>query len=96
MESNNLMKNLCLFVVGFVLGFVFGCLTCVIFMARPYTEISDEIVKDISQSTNIVEALRKENLVLVSAVSGYERDTAEIVVEYDFLYKNSRKNKNEK
>jgi hypothetical protein len=61
------------------------------FTARPYTNISDEILEDISQSTNIVEALKKENLVLVRAVSGYERDTVEIVVEYDFLYKNSKR-----
>jgi hypothetical protein len=77
-------------------GLVIGVLICLFFTARPYTEISDEILKDISHSTNIVEALKKENLVLVRTVTGHERDTAEIVVEYDFLYKNSKKKNNEK
>jgi hypothetical protein len=92
MSVDDLAKNLCLF----VLGVIFGCLLCGLFIARSYTEISDEILEKINQSTNIVEALKKENLIIKRTVSGVKPDTVEIVVEYDFLYKNSRGNNNEK
>ena len=37
----------------------------------------------------IVEALKKENLVIRKVYGGSDADTVEIVVEYDFLYRNS-------
>ena len=58
---------------------------------RPNTKISQEIVRNVQQSTNIVEALKKENLVIRNVCGGSEADTVEIIVEYDFLYKNSNK-----
>jgi phosphoheptose isomerase len=60
-----------------------------ILIAKPNTKISQEIARNIQQSTNIVDALKKENLVIRKAYGGSEADTVEIVVEYDFLYKNS-------
>ena len=84
---------------GFLWGCLWGCIfgliciimTGIIIQIRPNTEISQEILRNVQQSTNIVEALKKENLVIRKLYSGSENDTVEIVVEYDFLYKNSKK-----
>lgn len=77
------------FFLGFLLATVISVVIGIILIVRPDTKISQEIVRNIQQSTNIVDALKKENLVIRKAYGGSEADTVEIVVEYDFLYKNS-------
>jgi hypothetical protein len=79
------------FFMGFALAAVFSVIIGIFLIVRPDTKISQEIVRNIQQSTNIVDALKKENLVIRKAYGGSEADTVEIVVEYDFLYKNSMK-----
>ena len=80
----------CVF-MGFMLAAISSVIFGIILMIRPHTEISQEILRNVQQSTNIVEALKKENLVIKKVLSGSENDTVEIVVEYDFLYKNSKR-----
>lgn len=77
------------FAMGFVLAAIISVMTGISLLVRPNTEISQDIVRNIQQSTNIVEALKKENLVIRKVYGGSESDTAEIIVEYNFLYKNS-------
>lgn len=77
--------------MGFVLATMLSVITTIAIVIKPNTEISQEIVKNIQKSTNIVEALKKENLVIRKVYGGSEADTVEIVVEYDFLYKNSKR-----
>ena len=77
------------FFAGFALATVISVIIGIILIVRPDTKISQEIVRNIQQSTNIVDALKKENLVIRKVYGGSEADTVEIVVEYDFLYKNS-------
>lgn len=77
------------FFAGFFLASLILVITGIFLTVRPNTKISQEIVRNIQQSTNIVEALKKENLVIRKVYGGLEADTVEIVVEYDFLYKNS-------
>ena len=77
------------FFLGFLLATVISVIIGIVLIVRPDTEISQEIVRNIQQSTNIIDALKKENLVIRKVYSGSEADTVEIVVEYDFLYKNS-------
>lgn len=78
------------FFMGFMVAAVISVILGIFLLVRPNTEISQDIVRNIQQSTNIVEALKKENLVIRKVYSGYEVDTVEIVVEYNFLYKNSK------
>ena len=84
------MDNIEYFLMGFVLAAMLSLMTGLFLILRPNTEISQEIVRNIQQSTNIVDALKKENLVIRKVYDGSEADTVEIVVEYGFLYKNSR------
>ena len=77
------------FFMGFLLAAIISIVIGIILLVRPHTEISQEIMRNIQQSTNIVDALKKENLVIRKVYSGSAADTVEIVVEYDFLYKNS-------
>ena len=77
------------FFTGFMLATIISLILVIILLVRPHTEISQEIIRNVQQSTNIVEALKKENLVIRKVYSGSNADTVEIVVEYDFLYKNS-------
>ena len=77
------------FFMGFALAAIISVLIGIFLIVRPDTKISQEIVRNIQQSTNIVDVLKKENLVIRKVYGGSEADTVEIVVEYDFLYKNS-------
>ena len=77
------------FFTGFMLAAIISLIVGIFLIARPHTKISQEIVRNIQQSTNIVEALKKENLVIRKVYGGSDADTVEIVVEYDFLYRNS-------
>ena len=78
------------FFMGFMVAALVSVITGIFLIVRPNTEISQDIVRNIQQSTNIVEALKKENLVIRKVYGGSEADTVEIVVEYDFLYKSSK------
>ena len=77
------------FFSGFFLAVLISVGIGVLISVRPNSKISQEIVRNVQLSTNIVDALKKENLVIREVYGGYESDTVEIVVEYDFLYKNS-------
>ncbi len=79
------------FFVGFILAVFISVVTAIMLLVRPNTKISQEIVRSVQQSTNIVEALKKENLVIRNVCGGSEADTVEIIVEYNFLHKNSKK-----
>ena len=76
---------------GFFTATVIFCIILVACFAPTSFEISKEIVNNVQQSTNIVETLKKEHLVIRDVKLGTEADTAEIIVEYNFLYKNSKK-----
>ena len=77
------------FFCGVFLTAVISFVVAIFILIRPNTEISQEILRDVQQSTIIVEALKKENLVIRDVYGGSEADTVEIIVEYDFLYKKS-------
>ena len=77
--------------IGFVFAALISIATAIFLSVRPNTEISQEIVRNVQQSTNIVEVLKKENLVIRNVRGGSKADTVEIIVEYDFLYKNSKR-----
>lgn len=79
------------FFMGFVLATIISVVIASILVFKPNTEISQEIVKNIQKSTNISDAFKKENLVIRKVYDGSEADTVEIIVEYDFLYKNSKR-----
>jgi hypothetical protein len=76
---------------GFFTAVIIALFTLFAFFAPSQSEITKEIANNIHQSTNIVEALKKEHLIIRDVNYGTIEDTAEIVVEYDFLYKNSNK-----
>ena len=63
-----------------------------IILAKSNTKISQEIINTINHSTNIVDVLKKENLVIKTVRNGYDPDTVEIIIEYDFLFKNNKIN----
>ena len=79
------------FFSGFMVAVICSVVIGIIIAIKPHTEISREIMSHVQQSTKIVDALKKENLVIRGVYSVSEADTVEIVVEYDFLYKNSKK-----
>lgn len=84
-------ENIASFVGGFFAAAIISMLLLFIFFAPISTEMTKEIVNNVRQSTNIVEALKKEHLVIRDVNYGTDADTVEIVVEYDFLYKNSER-----
>lgn len=47
------------FFMGFLLAALISIVTAAFLIAKPNTKISQEIVSNIQQSTNIVEALKK-------------------------------------
>lgn len=79
------------FLIGFIFAALISIVTAIFLSVRPNTEISQEIVRNVQQSTNIVEVLKKENLVIRNVRGGSKADTVEIIVEYDFLHKNSKR-----
>ena len=76
---------------GFFVSGIISIILLFIFFAPVSTETSREIINKVQQSTNIVEALKKEHLIIRDVNYGTKVDTVEIVVEYDFLHKNSKK-----
>jgi hypothetical protein len=76
--------------MGFMLAALVSVITGIFLLVRPNTKISQEIIRNIQQSTNIVEALKKEHLIIRDISHGTDSDTVELVIEYDFLYKNSK------
>lgn len=84
-------ENVPAFFGGFFTAVIIALFSVFIFFAPSHSEITKEIANNIHHSTNIVEALKKEHLIIRDVNYGTTDDTAEIVVEYDFLYKNSKK-----
>ena len=78
------------FFLGLAVATTIFLIIGILILIRPNTQISQEIMRTVERSTNIVEALKNENLVIKEVCSGSKDDTVEIVVEYDFLYKNSK------
>lgn len=79
------------FFAGFFVAGIISIILMFIFFAPISTETSREIISNVRQSTNIVEALKKEHLIITDINCGTDDDTVEITVEYDFLYKNSKR-----
>lgn len=76
---------------GFFVAAIIAIILIIVFSIPISSKTTREIISNIQQSTNIVEALKKEHLVIRDVNSGTDDDTVEIVVEYDFLYKNSER-----
>ena len=83
-------KEVAAFVGGFFTAAVIAILTFICFIPFP-TEIAHKLIDSVQQSTNIVEALKKEHMIIRDVKWGRASDTVEIIVEYDFLYKNSKR-----
>ena len=79
------------FFCGFFTAGIIFIITLFAFFAPISTETTREIIHTVQQSTNIVEALKKEHLVIKDVNHGADTGTVEIIVDYDFLYKNSNK-----
>lgn len=62
-----------------------------IVLAPTSTPATREIIHTVQHSTNIVEALKKEHLIIRDVNHGTDGNAVKIVVEYDFLYKNSKR-----
>jgi hypothetical protein len=83
-------ENVSTFFGGFFTAVIISIILMVIFVVPFPTSTARETMDRIQQSTNIVEALKKEHLVIRDVDWGKEDDTVEIIVKYDFLYKNSK------
>jgi hypothetical protein len=83
-------ENVAAFVGGFFTASLIAIITFICFLPFP-TEITHELIDRVQQSTNIVEALKKEHMIIRDVDWGRANDTVEIIVEYDFLYENSKK-----
>jgi hypothetical protein len=83
-------ENVAAFVGGFFAAVIASLISVFIFFAPVSTDISRDIINSVQQSTNIVEALKKEHLIIRDISHGTDSDTVELVIEYDFLYKNSK------
>lgn len=83
-------ENVSAFFGGFFAAVIISIILWFMFIAPLSTETSREIINKVQQSTNIVEALKKEHLIVRDVNYGADGDTVEIIVEYDFLYKNSK------
>jgi hypothetical protein len=83
-------ENVAAFVGGFFTAVIVSLILVFIFFAPVSTDISRDIINSVQQSTNIVEALKKEHLIIRDISHGTDSDTVELVIEYDFLYKNSK------
>ena len=83
-------EQIAAFVGGFFTAALIAILTAIYFLPSP-TEMTHDLMDSVQQSTNIVEALKKEHLIIRDVNCGRADDTVEIVVEYDFLYKNSKR-----
>lgn len=90
MEIDMDSENVYAFFGGFCAALLISLLLVFAFFKPSYSEMTKEIVNRVQQSTNIVEALKKEHLIIRHVCLGIDDDTAKIIVEYDFLYKNSK------
>jgi amino acid permease len=84
-------ENVSAFFGGFFAAGIISIILMFVFFGPVSTETTKEIINKVQQSTNIVEALKKEHLIIKDVNYGSKADIAEIVVEYDFLYKNSKR-----
>lgn len=76
---------------GFFIAAIIFITLMAIFFTPSSSDIKREIMNKVQQSTNIVEALKKEHLIIRDVNWGNTDDAVEIIVEYDFLYKNSKR-----
>ena len=81
-------ENVSAFFAGFFTAAIISIILMVICVVPFPTSTAHETMDRIQQSTNIVEALKKEHLIIRDVDWGKENDTVEIIVKYDFLYKN--------
>ena len=84
-------ENVSTFFAGCFASAIIAIIVMFILFTPISTETTREIVNKVQQSTNIVEALKKEHLIIRDINYGTDIDTVEITVEYDFLYKNSKR-----
>lgn len=84
-------ENVSAFIGGFITAALIAIILMVICIVPFPTSTAHELMDRVQQSTNIVEALKKEHLVIRDVGWGKEDDTVEIIVKYDFLYNNSKK-----
>lgn len=87
-------ENVIAFIGGFFVATIVAIILMVVCVIPFPSTISHEIMDRVQQSTNIVEALKKEHLVIRDVGWGKADNTVEIIVGYDFLYENSKKNNN--
>lgn len=86
MDSEKVSSYFCGFFTAAIIFII------VLFVLAPTSsETTREIIHTVQQSTNIVEALKKEHLIIRDVNHGTDGNTVKLVVEYDFLYKNSKK-----
>jgi hypothetical protein len=76
---------------GFIIAAIIFITLIAIFFTPASSDTKREIMNKVQQSTNIVEALKKEHLIIRDVNWGKTDDAIEIVVEYDFLHKNSKR-----
>lgn len=84
-------ENVFAFIGGICTAGVISIILVFIWFTPSCTVKTKEIICKLQQSTNLVEVLKKENLIIRDVNHGTEFDTVEIVVEYDFLHKNSKR-----
>lgn len=82
-------KNVSAFFGGFFIAAIVSIIV-MLALAPISTETTREIINTVQQSTNIVEALKKEHLIIRDVNHGTDGNTVEIVIEYDFIYKNAK------
>ena len=82
-------KQLSAFFGGFLTTGIISIILMAAFFAPTSSDTTEEIMNKVRQSTNIVEALKKEHLIIRDVNWGTKDGAAEIIIEYDFLYKNS-------
>lgn len=84
-------ENVSAFIGGFITAALIAIVLMVVCIVPFPSTISHEIMDRVQQSTNIVEALKKEHLVIRDVGWGKADNTVEIIVGYDFLYENSKR-----
>lgn len=84
-------ENVSAFIGGFITAALIAIVLMIVCIVPFPSTISYEIMDMVQQSTNIVEALKKEHLVIRDVGWGKADNTVEIIVGYDFLYENSKR-----
>lgn len=84
-------ENVSAFIGGFITAALIAIVLMIVCIVPFPSTTSHEIMDRVQQSTNIVEALKKEHLVIRDVGWGKADNTVEIIVGYDFLYENSKR-----